>query len=106
MLKRLYLLGAILGTVLPYAFFVPFVLEHGLDVGLLLSQLFANRISAFFGVDVIVTSVVLWLFVFSEGPRRGMKHLWVYVVCNLLVGVSLALPLFLYMRQDHLPDKV
>jgi len=27
-----------------------------------------------------------------------MKRLWIDVACNLLVGLSLALPLFLYMR--------
>jgi hypothetical protein len=75
MLKRLYLLGAILGTALPYAFFVPFLLEHGLNIGLLLNQLFANDISAFFGMDVIVSSLVLWVFIFAEGRWLGMRHL-------------------------------
>ena len=28
-----------------------------------------------------------------------MKRLWVYVVCSLAVGVSLGLPLFLYVRE-------
>lgn len=50
-------------------------------------------------MDVIVSSLALWLFVFSEGRRRGMGRLWVYVVCNLTVGVSLALPLFLFFRE-------
>jgi hypothetical protein len=31
-----------------------------------------------------------------------MKNFWVYIVFNLLVGVSLALPAFLYMRQIKL----
>jgi hypothetical protein len=75
---------------------------NGLDLSLLFSQLFANNISAFFGVDVIVTSLVLWVFVYAEGRRLGMKHLWVYVVANLAVGVSLALPLFLYVRVSKL----
>ena len=34
--------------------------------------------------------------------RRGMKNLWLYVVCNLAVGVSLALPLFLLFRERRL----
>lgn len=33
-----------------------------------------------------------------------MKHLWVYVLANLLVGVSLALPLFLYVREGRLEE--
>jgi hypothetical protein len=50
-------------------------------------------------MDVIVSSFVLWLFVFSEGRRLRMRNLWLYVICNLAVGVSLALPLFLFFRQ-------
>lgn len=102
--RPLYLAGAVLGTVLPYAYFVPFLLENGIDISLFVQQLFASHIAAFFGVDVIVSSLVLWVFVFTEGRRRGMRYLWVYVVCNLLVGVSLALalPLFLYVREGKL----
>ena len=95
----LYLIAAILGTILPLSQFVPFLVAHGFDVPLFFQQLFQNHISAFFGMDVIVSSFVLWLFVFSEGRRRGMKNLWLYVVCNLTVGVSLALPLFLFFRE-------
>jgi len=101
-MQWLYLIAAILGTILPLSQFVPFLAEHGLDVKLFHNQLFQNHVSAFFGMDVIVSSVVVWLFVFSEGSRLRMKKLWLYVVCNLLVGVSLALPLFLFFRERRL----
>jgi hypothetical protein len=48
-----------------------------------------------------VSSVVLWVFVFTEGRRLGMKNLWAPIAGNLAVGVSLGLPLFLYMREEH-----
>ncbi|KAB8331465.1 DUF2834 domain-containing protein [Scytonema tolypothrichoides VB-61278] len=99
MLKTIYLILCILGTVLPYSQFVPFLIQNGLDVRLFLEQLFANRISAFFGMDLIVSSLVLWVFVYWEGSRLGMKNLWIYIASNLLVGVSLGLPLFLLIRQ-------
>jgi len=72
---------------------------------LFFEQLFANKISGFFGMDVIVSSLVLWVFVFWEGTRLKMQNLWVYVACNLLVGVSLGLPLFLLMRQRQLEQQ-
>jgi hypothetical protein len=102
MIQFIYLLLCILGFVLPYSQFIPFVLEHGLDIKLFVEQLFANRISGFFGMDVIVSSLTLWTLIFSEGTRLKMQNLWVYVVCNLLVGVSLSLPLFLLMRQRQI----
>ena len=101
-MQWLFLGAAILGTVLPLRFLMPFLVTNGLDLPLFFQQLFQNNVSAFFGVDVIVSSLVLWLFVFSEGRRRKMRALWVYLICNLLVGVSLALPLFLFFRERRL----
>ncbi len=98
-MKWLYLIAAILGTILPLSQLIPFLIAHGLDMPLFFQQLFQNHVSGFFGMDVIVSSLVLWLFVFSEGRRRRMSNLWLYVVCNLAVGVSLALPLFLFFRE-------
>ena len=99
-MRWFYLVAAILGAILPLSQLIPFVAAYGLDVPLLFKQLFQNHASAFFGLDVIVSSVVLWLFVFSEGQRLRMRHLWFYIVCNLVVGVSLALPLFLFFRES------
>jgi hypothetical protein len=101
-MKKLYLLLASLGAVLPLSQLVPFLTTHGLNLKLFFAYLFSNRVSGFFGMDVIVSSVVLWLFVFSEGRRCGMPRLWVYIACNLAVGVSLALPLFLLFRERAL----
>jgi hypothetical protein len=100
--RSLYLALCVAGTVLPYSQLLPFLREHGLDLRLFLEQLFANRIAAFFGMDVIVSSVVLWALVFIEGRRAGVRHLWAPVAANLAVGVSLGLPLFLYMRERRL----
>ncbi len=101
-LRHVYLALCVVGAFLPYSQFIPWFLEHGLDLSLFLDQLFANRIGGFFGLDVIVSSFVLWVFVFSEGRRIGMRHLWLPVLASLVVGVSLGLPLFLYMRQLHI----
>ena len=102
LMKILYLLAAILGASLPLSQLIPFLKTHGLDLALFFTLLFSNSVSVFFGMDVVVSSLVLWIFVFSEGRRLGMRHLWLYVVCNLVVGVSLALPLFLLFRERAL----
>ena len=97
--KTIYLVLCVLGTALPLSQLLPFLFEHGLDMRLFVEQLFANRISAFFGWDVIVSSLVLWTFVIVEGRRARIKTLWAPIAANLAVGVSLGLPLFLYMRE-------
>ena len=101
-LKTLYLLLCVLGAVLPYWQFTPWVAANGLQMPLLLRELFANRISAFFGIDVLVSSLVLLVFMRAEGTRLGIRRRWLPVLALITVGVSLALPLFLYMREIRL----
>jgi predicted exporter len=100
-----YLLLCLLGTLLPYSQFVPWVMAHGLDMRLFMRELFANHIGGFFGMDVFVSTAVLWTFVAREGRRSGVRHLWAPIVASLAVGVSLGLPLFLYLHQEKL-DRV
>jgi hypothetical protein len=100
--KNLYLFLCVLGFALPYWQFAPWVVEHGLDMTLFVRQLFANRIGGFFGMDVLVSAVTLIGFVRGEGSRLKMRRLWLPIVSVLLVGVSLGLPLFLYLREKEL----
>ena len=102
-LRHLYLVFAVIGLVLPYSQFVPWIVEHhALNMELFIRDLFANRISAFFAMDVIVSAIVLISFIRTEGKRLGTRMLWLSIVSVLLVGVSLGLPLFLYLRQHEL----
>jgi len=57
-------------------------------------------------LDVIVSAVVLGVFVAVDGRRMSMKHLWLPSAATLVVGVSLGLPLFLYMREGRLERPV
>jgi hypothetical protein len=100
--QQAYLGLCVAGTVLPLWQFVPFVREHGLNASLFVTQLFANPVSSFFGVDVLVSSVVLWVFVLVQGRRDRVKHLWMPLLGNIVAGVSLGLPLFLYLREQTL----
>ena len=101
-LKSAYLALCVAGTVAPCALFLPFLRDHGLDLRLFVEQLFSTPVSGFFGMDVIVSSIVLWVLVIAEGRRLRMKHLWAPIAANLAIGVSLGLPLFLYMREARL----
>jgi hypothetical protein len=98
--KHIYAVLAVAGTILPLWQFVPFLRDHGLAMPLFFQQLFSTPVSGFFGVDVIVSSLVLWVFVVVESRRLSIRHQWLPVAGSLLVGVSLGLPLFLYMRED------
>jgi hypothetical protein len=100
--KHVYLVFCVLGLVLPYSQFVPWVLENGLQMKLFVQQLFANRVGGFFGMDVLVSAAVLIFFIRREGQRLRVRHLWLPIAGVLTVGVSLGLPLFLYLRERAL----
>ena len=101
--KTLYAIFCVLGILLPYSQFVPWVVaHHGVPLGILLRELFASRIGGFFGMDVLVSAVVLISFIQREGQRLGVRHLWLPIVGTLTVGVSLGFPLFLYLRESSL----
>ena len=100
--RHIFLTLAGLGLVLPAVAFAPWVATHGVAPRQFLVDLFANGVSAFFGVDVLVSALVLFFFVEIEGRRLGLRRRWLPVLATLLIGVSLGLPLFLYQRQAHL----
>jgi hypothetical protein len=97
--KTIYLVLCFAGALLPYWQFGPWLLANGVDARLLLQELFANRVSAFFALDVIVSATVLFVFITRESSRLRIGNRWLPFVATLTVGVSLGLPMFLYMRE-------
>jgi len=100
--KTIYLALCFVGALLPYWQFIPWVMQNGMKLPLFVHELFANRISAFFGMDVLVSAVVLIVFMRLESARLNIRQRWLPVLAVLLVGVSLGRPLFLYMRELRL----
>lgn len=100
-MKAMYLLLCVVGTLLPFTQFIPWLATYGLDVPLLMQQISADRLSAFAWLDVLVSALVLMVFICVESRRLRMRCGWVSLL-GLCVGVSLALPLFLFMRERHL----
>jgi Terpene cyclase DEP1 len=103
--SRYYLLLAVVGLVLPYSQFLPWLIEHGLNVPLLFTEVFSTRAGAFFGLDVLVAAVALITFIRVERARVRVPHWWLAVAATCLVGVSCGLPLFLFLRERQLANR-
>ena len=101
-LKTAYLILCVLGVALPYWQFAPWLWEHGPDLPLFFRQLFENRVGAFFGMDVFVSAAALLVFARGEGNRTRVRGFWTAALAVAVVGVSLGLPLFLYLRERSL----
>jgi hypothetical protein len=100
--KNIFLIFTLVGVLVPYYFFFKFLGGNGFDIPLLVGQLFANDISTFFAVDLVVSIVVFWIYMISEADKLQMKNRWLYILASLTVGLSFALPLFLYFRERQL----
>jgi len=99
--STVYLLLAVSGAVLPWVFFARFFATEGL-AGDFIGALFANGAAGGFTADLLVSSVVFWIFLFPEARRVGVTAPWLFVAVNLLIGLSCALPLFLWRRERAL----
>ncbi|WP_409347315.1 DUF2834 domain-containing protein [Paenibacillus sp. MBLB4367] len=103
----MYLLLGVVGTVFPYYFLIQFLSEHGLQLNLFVDFLFANAISTFFTVDFFISCIVFVLFMFNESRKYNMrKEKWICLAALLTVGLSLALPLFLFFRHSYVNKSV
>jgi hypothetical protein len=92
----------IVGTLLPFSQFIPWLTEHGLQIPLLLAEASVSKISAFAWLDVVVSAIALVALIVSEGRHVKMPGLWLPLLATFSVGVSLGLPLFLLLRELHL----
>ena len=93
-MKNVFLALAILGTVVPYAFFLSYFGEHDVDLFGFVGAVFVNGAAGGFSADLLISSFAFWLFLFFKQAER----IWLYVLLNLTVGLSLALPLYFYMQ--------
>lgn len=94
-MKNFYLVLTILGAVVPIMFFVGVFHADPIGPAAFVPALFANSAAAGFSADIVIASVAFWVYIFSAktGPRP-----WLFVALNLCIGLSCALPAYLYRR--------
>jgi len=99
-LKRLYLVLAIVGAVVPYLFFTRHFESAGFGLSSFTAAVFANPAAGGFTADLLLTSFIFWIAMFEQrsagkGPKPAL-----YIVLNLFIGLSCALPAYLYARAN------
>lgn len=97
---RLYLALAVVGAVVPYLFFLDHFRAEGLDVVAFVTALFENGAAGGFTADLLIASPVFWLFMATDARERGVGAVWPFVVLNLTIGLSCALPAYLWRRES------
>ncbi len=99
-MKNLYLVLAIVGAIVPYVFFMGFFQSEGLALGTFVEALFVNGAAGGFSADLLFTSFVFWLFMFVQAKSDSGPKPYLFIALNLLIGLSCALPAYLYARES------
>ncbi|WP_312783538.1 DUF2834 domain-containing protein [Brevundimonas sp.] len=100
--RTFYLAMAAVGTVVPWLFFGSFFALNGLDIPLFLKSLFANGAAGGFSAGVLITIIVFWVWSWRDAARHRVARWWLVLPASFCVGLSLALPLYLYLRERSL----
>jgi len=95
-MRTIYLALAILGAIIPLAFFAQFFLagELATTVPGFVPALFVNGAAAGFTADLLISSLVFWIFMWSR--RVSGPKMLPFIILNLTIGLSCALPAYLY----------
>ena len=75
-MKNFYLLGAVVGFVVPWAFFGSFFAAEGLNISLFISSLFDNGASGGFSADVLISAVNFLVWSYTDSQKNHVER-WV-----------------------------
>lgn len=99
-IKTFYLAMAIIGLVVPWALFGAFFATNGPDLPFFVQSLFVNGAAGGFSADVLISILVFLVWSWRDAGRHGNRRWWLVVPASFFVGLSLALPLYLYLREE------
>ena len=99
--RNLYLLVALIGTIIPWYFFGSFFAAEGLDIPAFVQGLFANGAAGGFTADVLISLAIFLPWSWLDAQKEGVRNWWFVLPASCTVGLSLALPLYLYLREGR-----
>jgi len=99
-MKNVYLSAAIVGAAIPLLLFAEHFAASGYNLGAFVGAVFANPAASGFAADVLISSLVFWVWIGTRRPSGPAP--WPFIVLNCAIGLSCALPAYLYVcaRRD------
>jgi hypothetical protein len=97
-LRIIYLVLAVLGAIVPMSHFLPYMAETGSGLSGLVTAWKADGATTGMYYDLLIAAIALNVWILGETYVR--KDWWVLVCipATWAIGVSCALPLFLFLR--------
>ncbi len=96
--RIIYLILCIVGIIMPWRYFLAWFNEHGWQLGPMVEAWHANAASSGLVWDLTVAAGALTIWIIHEAWSRRDWALLISIPATFGVGVSLGLPLHLFLR--------
>jgi hypothetical protein len=100
-LRMIYLGLAILGTILPMQYFLPWLAANEWSIMAMVDAWHANDASSGLVWDLTIAAVTLTVWILVEGIARRDWVSLLAIPAIYGIGVSCGLPLYLFLRSRH-----
>jgi hypothetical protein len=91
--KRFYALATVIGTVIPYFYFYQQLTNSEISLIPIINAIFATYASTGFVADLFIASFIFWIYIYK---KVDTNLFFIIVGINLIIGLSAALPFYLY----------
>lgn len=98
-LRSLYLALAVWGTVHPMYWFISYMNETGTGLSGLIDAWYVNASTTGLTWDLTIAAIALTVFIIVESVRQKNWIGLIAVPATYCIGVSCALPLYLFLRS-------
>lgn len=98
-LERSLLGLAVVGFVVPNAMVATYMLRDETTIVTFFSDWFVTMPSAQLFADLFIVVLAFWLWSWFDRRRTSTPHWWLVPVTTLSVGICLAIPLYLWLRE-------
>lgn len=92
-MKRFYAVATVIGTVIPYFYFYQHLSNSEISLVPIINAIFATYASSGFVADLLISSFIFWIYIYK---KVNSKLFFTIVGLNLVIGLSAALPYYLY----------
>jgi len=106
-MKKLYLILAIVGFILPNIFVLKVSIETGnillwTDIPTTFYAMFANDIASAFMTDLFYMVVLFMIWSYQEAKQHNIPNYWYTWILTFAFGIAGGFPLFLYLKEKQL----
>ena len=103
LLSHTYFVLALLGLLWSWSYFLEYFASAGnFNLRPFFSSVMSNAASSGVAIDAVINGVVFSVMAVTSAALDGVKWPWVYVLVTFLVGLCVAIPLYLGFRERAL----